>query len=117
MQAWLSSAHTWERVRAIEITKALLLFYLENFNPMNNLMFPVGELLGLLFPRCCDTEPSVREKAMECVITVLDIWMRGEGGAHKRCATYLKGLKESVFMELDQGTVRVSCSAVTQLVS
>ncbi|XP_069046310.1 maestro heat-like repeat-containing protein family member 1 isoform X2 [Lepisosteus oculatus] len=117
VQAWLSSAHTWERVRAIEITKALLLFYLENFNPMNNLMFPVGELLGLLFPRCCDTEPSVREKAMECVITVLDIWMRGEGGAHKSCAKYLNALKESVFMELDQGTVRVSCSAVTQLVS
>ncbi|XP_015197312.2 maestro heat-like repeat-containing protein family member 1 isoform X2 [Lepisosteus oculatus] len=116
VEAWLRSAQTWERVRAIEITKALLLFYLENFNPMNNLMFPVGELLGHLFPRCCDTEPSVREKAMECVITVLDIWMSGKGRAHKSCAKSLMTLKKSVFMELDQGTVRGSCSAVTQLV-
>uniref|UniRef100_A0A8C3CKI9 Maestro heat like repeat family member 1 n=1 Tax=Cairina moschata TaxID=8855 RepID=A0A8C3CKI9_CAIMO len=96
---WIKSNKEQERQRAVEISAALLDFYLGKLNvsvsgrgtvvPFYNL----GVLIALFSPRCSDSLASVRQHAVDCVYCLLYIQLCYEGFARDHTDEMVEGLK------------------------
>ncbi|XP_061233849.1 maestro heat-like repeat-containing protein family member 1 [Neopsephotus bourkii] len=91
---WIKSSKDHERQRAVEISAALLDFYLSALNvstvtPFYNLSI----LIALFSPRCSDAVPSVRLHAVDCVYSLLYIQLCYEGFARDHRDEMVEGLK------------------------
>ncbi|XP_061296895.1 LOW QUALITY PROTEIN: maestro heat-like repeat-containing protein family member 1, partial [Pezoporus flaviventris] len=91
---WIKSSKDHERQRAVEISAALLDFYLSTLNvstvtPFYNL----SVLIALFSPRCSDAVPSVRLHAVDCVYCLLYIQLCYEGFARDHRDEMVEGLK------------------------
>ncbi|KFV64779.1 Maestro heat-like repeat-containing protein family member 1, partial [Dryobates pubescens] len=91
---WIKSSKEHERQRAVEVSAALLDFYLSKLNvsviiPFYNL----GVLIALFSPRCSDSLASVRQHAVDCVHSLLYIQLCYEGFARDHRDEMVEGLK------------------------
>uniref|UniRef100_A0A8V5H0T3 Uncharacterized protein n=1 Tax=Melopsittacus undulatus TaxID=13146 RepID=A0A8V5H0T3_MELUD len=91
---WIKSSKDHERQRAVELSAALLDFYLSALNvstvtPFYNL----SVLLALFSPRCSDAVVDVRLHAVDCVCCLLYIQLCYEGFARDHRDEMVEGLK------------------------
>ncbi|XP_065585206.1 maestro heat-like repeat-containing protein family member 1 isoform X3 [Cyrtonyx montezumae] len=91
---WIKSSREQERQRALELSAALLRFYLGSLNvstivPFHNL----GVLIALFSPRCSDAVGAVRQRAIDCVYCLLYIQLCYEGFAPDHRDEMVEGLK------------------------
>ncbi|XP_032038345.1 maestro heat-like repeat-containing protein family member 1 isoform X3 [Aythya fuligula] len=91
---WIKSNKEQERQRAVEISAALLDFYLGKLNVSTVVPFyNLGVLIALFSPRCSDSLPSVRQHAVDCVYCLLYIQLCYEGFARDHTDEMVEGLK------------------------
>ncbi|XP_026723275.1 maestro heat-like repeat-containing protein family member 1, partial [Athene cunicularia] len=77
---WIKSNKEHERQRAVEVSAALLDFYLSKLNVSTVIPFyNLGVLIALFSPRCSDSLASVRQHAVDCVYCLLYIQLCYEG--------------------------------------
>ncbi|KAM6282662.1 LOW QUALITY PROTEIN: maestro heat-like repeat-containing protein family member 1 [Porphyrio hochstetteri] len=91
---WIRSGRGQERQRAVELSAALLAFYrsrlhVSTLTPFYNL----GVLVALLSPRCSDSLPGVRQRAVDCVYSLLCIQLCYQGFARDHRDELVEGLK------------------------
>ncbi|KAM9199782.1 maestro heat-like repeat-containing protein family member 1 isoform 3-T3 [Mergus octosetaceus] len=91
---WIKSNKEQERQRAVEISAALLDFYLGKLNVSTVIPFyNLGVLIALFSPRCSDSLASVRQHAVDCVYCLLYIQLCYEGFARDHTDEMVEGLK------------------------
>nr|XP_038030601.1 maestro heat-like repeat-containing protein family member 1 isoform X1 [Anas platyrhynchos] len=91
---WIKSNKEQERQRAVEISAALLDFYLAKLNVSTVVPFyNLGVLIALFSPRCSDSLASVRQHAVDCVYCLLYIQLCYEGFARDHTDEMVEGLK------------------------
>ncbi|KAM4686238.1 maestro heat-like repeat-containing protein family member 1 isoform 2-T2 [Amazona ochrocephala] len=91
---WIKSSKDHERQRAVEISAALLDFYLSALNVSTVIPFyNLSVLIALFSPRCSDSVPSVRLHAVDCVYCLLYIQLCYEGFARDHRDEMVEGLK------------------------
>ncbi|XP_038030606.2 maestro heat-like repeat-containing protein family member 1 isoform X3 [Anas platyrhynchos] len=91
---WIKSNKEQERQRAVEISAALLDFYLAKLNVSTVVPFyNLGVLIALFSPRCSDSLASVRQHAVDCVYCLLYIQLCYEGFARDHMDEMVEGLK------------------------
>ncbi|XP_040289128.1 maestro heat-like repeat-containing protein family member 1 isoform X2 [Bufo bufo] len=79
---WIRSSKEHERERALELSSALLHFYLHKLNVNCVMTFHnLGLLIGRLSPRCSDSLASIRQHTLDCIYYLLYIQLRYEGFA------------------------------------
>ncbi|XP_073418491.1 maestro heat-like repeat-containing protein family member 1 isoform X3 [Dendrobates tinctorius] len=82
LNPWIRSSKEQERERAMEISSALLDFYLHKLNVNCVVTFHnLGILVGRLSPRCSDSLASIRQHTLNCIYSLLYIQLRYEGFA------------------------------------
>ncbi|XP_069588269.1 maestro heat-like repeat-containing protein family member 1 isoform X3 [Ranitomeya imitator] len=82
LNPWIRSSKEQERERAMEISSALLDFYLHKLNVNSVVTFHnLGILVGRLSPRCSDSLASIRQHTLDCIYALLYIQLRYEGFA------------------------------------
>ncbi|KAM4029121.1 maestro heat-like repeat-containing protein family member 1 isoform 2-T2 [Anomaloglossus baeobatrachus] len=82
LNPWIRSSKEHERERALEISSALLDFYLHKLNVNCVVTFHnLGLLVGRLSPRCSDSLASIRQHTLDCIYSLLYIQLRYEGFA------------------------------------
>ncbi|XP_040403443.1 maestro heat-like repeat-containing protein family member 1 isoform X1 [Cygnus olor] len=91
---WIKSNKEQERQRAVEVSAALLDFYLGKLNVSTVVPFyNLGVLIALFSPRCSDSLASVRQHAVDCVYCLLYIQLCYEGFARDHTDEMVEGLK------------------------
>ncbi|XP_009573664.1 PREDICTED: maestro heat-like repeat-containing protein family member 1, partial [Fulmarus glacialis] len=91
---WIKSNKEHERQRAVEVSAALLDFYLSKLNVSTVIPFyNLGVLIALFSPRCSDSLASVRQHAVDCVYCLLYIQLCYEGFARDHRDEMVEGLK------------------------
>nr|XP_047908530.1 maestro heat-like repeat-containing protein family member 1 isoform X2 [Anser cygnoides] len=91
---WIKSNKEQERQRAVEVSAALLDFYLGKLNVSTVIPFyNLGVLIALFSPRCSDSLASVRQHAVDCVYCLLYIQLCYEGFARDHTDEMVEGLK------------------------
>ncbi|XP_068789708.1 maestro heat-like repeat-containing protein family member 1 isoform X4 [Struthio camelus] len=91
---WIKSNKEHERQRAVEVSAALLDFYLGKLNVSTVIPFyNLGVLIALFSPRCSDSLASVRQYAVDCVYCLLYMQLRYEGFARDHRDEMVEGLK------------------------
>ncbi|XP_067146160.1 maestro heat-like repeat-containing protein family member 1 isoform X6 [Apteryx mantelli] len=91
---WIKSSKEHERQRAVEVSAALLDFYLGKLNVSTVIPFyNLGVLIALFSPRCSDSLASVRQYAVDCVYCLLYIQLCYEGFARDHRDEMVEGLK------------------------
>ncbi|KAM6318671.1 maestro heat-like repeat-containing protein family member 1 [Aegotheles albertisi] len=91
---WIRSSREQERQRAVEVSAALLEFYLSKLNVSTVIPFyNLGVLVALFSPRCSDSLASVRLDAVDCVYCLLYIQLCYEGFARDHRDEMVEGLK------------------------
>ncbi|KAM6088505.1 maestro heat-like repeat-containing protein family member 1 isoform 2-T2 [Chlamydotis macqueenii] len=91
---WIKSGKEHERQRAVEVSAALLEFYLSRLNVSTVIPFyNLGVLIALFSPRCSDSLASVRQHAVDCVYCLLYIQLCYEGFARDHRDEMVEGLK------------------------
>uniref|UniRef100_A0A8C3J6I5 Maestro heat like repeat family member 1 n=1 Tax=Calidris pygmaea TaxID=425635 RepID=A0A8C3J6I5_9CHAR len=91
---WIKSSKEHERQRAVEVSAALLDFYLSKLNVSTVIPFyNLGVLIALFSPRCSDSLASVRQHAVDCVYCLLYIQLCYEGFARDHRDEMVEGLK------------------------
>ncbi|XP_063183774.1 maestro heat-like repeat-containing protein family member 1 isoform X2 [Chroicocephalus ridibundus] len=91
---WIKSNKEHERQRAVEVSAALLEFYLSKLNVSTVIPFyNLGVLIALFSPRCSDSLASVRQDAVDCVYCLLYIQLCYEGFARDHRDEMVEGLK------------------------
>uniref|UniRef100_A0A8C3Q2H5 Maestro heat like repeat family member 1 n=1 Tax=Chrysolophus pictus TaxID=9089 RepID=A0A8C3Q2H5_CHRPC len=91
---WIKSSKQHERQRAVELSAALLDFYLGRLNVSTVVPFyNLGVLIALFSPRCSDSVGSVRQRAVDCVYSLLYIQLCYEGFARDHRDEMVEGLK------------------------
>ncbi|XP_065520234.1 maestro heat-like repeat-containing protein family member 1 isoform X5 [Lathamus discolor] len=91
---WIKSSKDHERQRAVEVSAALLDFYLSTLNVSTVIPFyNLSVLIALFSPRCSDAVPSVRLHAVDCVYCLLYIQLCYEGFARDHRDEMVEGLK------------------------
>ncbi|OPJ77590.1 maestro heat-like repeat-containing protein family member 1 isoform A [Patagioenas fasciata monilis] len=91
---WIKSSKEHERQRAVEVSAALLDFYLSKLNVSTVIPFyNLGVLIALFSPRCSDSLASVRQHAIDCVYSLLYIQLCYEGFARDHRDEMVEGLK------------------------
>uniref|UniRef100_A0A8B9SCJ9 Maestro heat like repeat family member 1 n=1 Tax=Apteryx owenii TaxID=8824 RepID=A0A8B9SCJ9_APTOW len=91
---WIKSSKEHERQRAVEVSAALLDFYLGKLNVSTVIPFyNLGVLIALFSPRCSDSLASVRQYAVDCVYCLLYIQLCYEGFAQDHRDEMVEGLK------------------------
>uniref|UniRef100_A0A8D0FCH4 Maestro heat like repeat family member 1 n=1 Tax=Strix occidentalis caurina TaxID=311401 RepID=A0A8D0FCH4_STROC len=86
---WIKSNKEHERQRAVEVSAALLDFYLSKLNVSTVIPFyNLGVLIALFSPRCSDSLASVRQHAVDCVYCLLYIQLCYEGGSAGRAGWF-----------------------------
>ncbi|KAM6349421.1 maestro heat-like repeat-containing protein family member 1 isoform 2-T2 [Podargus strigoides] len=91
---WIKSTKEHERQRAVEVSAALLSFYLGKLNVSTVIPFyNLGLLVALFSPRCSDSLASVRQHAMDCLYCLLYIQLCYEGFARDHRDEMVEGLK------------------------
>ncbi|XP_064010558.1 maestro heat-like repeat-containing protein family member 1 isoform X2 [Pogoniulus pusillus] len=91
---WIKSGKEHERQRAVEVSAALLDFYLSKLNVSTVIPFyNLGVLIALFSPRCSDSQPSVRQHALDCLHSLLYIQLCYEGFARDHRDEMVEGLK------------------------
>ncbi|XP_069477987.1 maestro heat-like repeat-containing protein family member 1 isoform X2 [Ambystoma mexicanum] len=79
---WIKSTKEHERERAVDVSAALLEFFLKKLN-VNTVVpfYNLGLLIGRLSSRCSDSHPSIRKRTVDCIYYLLYIQLRYEGFA------------------------------------
>ncbi|KAM9304369.1 maestro heat-like repeat-containing protein family member 1 isoform 2-T2 [Morus bassanus] len=91
---WIKSNKEHERQRAVEVSAALLDFYLTKLKVSTVIPFyNLGVLIALFSPRCSDSLASVRQHAVDCVYCLLYIQLCYEGFAQDHRDEMVEGLK------------------------
>ncbi|KFO98921.1 Maestro heat-like repeat-containing protein family member 1, partial [Calypte anna] len=91
---WIKSQKEQERQRAVEVSAALLEFYLTKLNVSTLIPFyNLGVLVALFSPRCSDSLAAVRRDAVDCVYSLLYIQLCYEGFARDHRDEMVEGLK------------------------
>ncbi|XP_051467337.1 LOW QUALITY PROTEIN: maestro heat-like repeat-containing protein family member 1 [Apus apus] len=91
---WIKSPKEQERQRAVELSAALLGFYLSKLNVSTVIpFFNLGVLTALFAPRCSDALGSVRRDAVDCVYSLLYIQLCYEGYARDYRDEMVEGLQ------------------------
>ncbi|NXI95483.1 MROH1 protein, partial [Psophia crepitans] len=91
---WIKSNKEHERQRAVEVSAALLDFYLSKLNVSTVIPFyNLGVLIALFSPRCSDSLASVRQHAVDCVYCLLYIQLCYEGFARDHRDEMVEGLR------------------------
>ncbi|XP_062426714.1 maestro heat-like repeat-containing protein family member 1 isoform X2 [Rhea pennata] len=91
---WIKSSKEHERQRAVEVSAALLDFYLGKLNVSTVIPFyNLGVLIALFSPRCSDSLASVRQYAVDCVYYLLYIQLCYEGFSRDHRDEMVEGLK------------------------
>ncbi|XP_055656069.1 maestro heat-like repeat-containing protein family member 1 isoform X3 [Falco peregrinus] len=100
---WIKSNKEHERQRAVEVSAALLDFYLSKLNVNHCLhvsslqtvipFYNLSVLIALFSPRCSDSLASVRQHAVDCVYSLLYIQLCYEGFARDHRDEMVEGLK------------------------
>uniref|UniRef100_A0A8C2T6M3 Maestro heat like repeat family member 1 n=1 Tax=Coturnix japonica TaxID=93934 RepID=A0A8C2T6M3_COTJA len=91
---WIKSSRQQERQRAVELSATLLHFYLGRLNVSTVVPFyNLGVLIALFSPRCSDSVGSVRQRAVDCVYSLLYIQLCYEGFARDHRDEMVEGLK------------------------
>ncbi|OXB82683.1 UNVERIFIED_CONTAM: hypothetical protein H355_000381 [Colinus virginianus] len=91
---WIKSGKQQERQRAVELSAALLRFYLGCLNVSSIVPFyNLGVLIALFSPRCSDAVAVVRQRAIDCVYCLLYIQLCYEGFAPDHRDEMVEGLK------------------------
>ncbi|XP_053913705.1 maestro heat-like repeat-containing protein family member 1 isoform X2 [Cuculus canorus] len=91
---WIKSSKAHERERAVEVSASLLDFYLTKLNVSTVIPFyNLGVLMALFSPRCSDALAAVRQRAVDCVYTLLSIQLCYEGFARDHKDEMVEGLK------------------------
>uniref|UniRef100_A0A8B9RRX3 Maestro heat-like repeat family member 1 n=1 Tax=Accipiter nisus TaxID=211598 RepID=A0A8B9RRX3_9AVES len=91
---WIKSNKEHERQRAVEVSAALLDFYLSKLNVSTVIPFyNLGVLIALFSPRCSDSLAGVRQHAVDCVYCLLYIQLCYEGFARDHRDEMVEGLK------------------------
>ncbi|XP_030342903.1 maestro heat-like repeat-containing protein family member 1 isoform X2 [Strigops habroptila] len=91
---WIKSSKDHERQRAVEVSAALLDFYLSKLNVSTVIPFyNLSVLVALFSPRCSDAVASVRLHAVDCVYCLLYIQLCYEGFARDHRDEMVEGLK------------------------
>ncbi|NXA57418.1 MROH1 protein, partial [Nothocercus julius] len=91
---WIKSSKEHERQRAVEVSAALLDFYLGKLKVSTVVPFyNLGVLVALFSPRCSDSLASVRQDAVDCVYCLLYIQLCYEGFARDHRDDMVEGLK------------------------
>uniref|UniRef100_A0A8C4UL78 Maestro heat like repeat family member 1 n=1 Tax=Falco tinnunculus TaxID=100819 RepID=A0A8C4UL78_FALTI len=91
---WIKSNKEHERQRAVEVSAALLDFYLSKLNVNTVIPFyNLSVLIALFSPRCSDSLASVRQHAVDCVYSLLYIQLCYEGFARDHRDEMVEGLK------------------------
>ncbi|KAM9235094.1 maestro heat-like repeat-containing protein family member 1 isoform 2-T2 [Leptosomus discolor] len=91
---WIKSNKEHERQRAVEVSAALLDFYLSKLNVSTVIPFyNLGVLIALFSPRCSDSLAGVRQRAVDCVYCLLYIQLGYEGFARDHRDEMVEGLK------------------------
>uniref|UniRef100_A0A8D0HKP0 Maestro heat like repeat family member 1 n=1 Tax=Sphenodon punctatus TaxID=8508 RepID=A0A8D0HKP0_SPHPU len=91
---WITSTKEHERERAVELSATLLEFYRGKLNVTTVVPFyNLGVLMALFSPRCSDSLPSIRQRAVDCVYSLLYIQMCYEGFAHDHKDEMVEKLK------------------------
>ncbi|XP_074942119.1 maestro heat-like repeat-containing protein family member 1 isoform X4 [Phalacrocorax aristotelis] len=92
--SWIKSNKEHERQRAVEVSAALLDFYLTKLKVSTVIPFyNLGVLIALFSPRCSDSLASVRQHAVDCVYCLLYIQLCYEGFARDHRDEMVEGLK------------------------
>ncbi|KAM8811767.1 maestro heat-like repeat-containing protein family member 1 [Eudromia elegans] len=91
---WIKSSKEHERQRAMEVSAALLAFYLGKLQVSTVVPFyNLGVLAALFSPRCSDAVASVRRDAVDCIYSLLYIQLCYEGFARDHRDDLVEGLR------------------------